>query len=80
MYSAVSARGTRHLPGVLDWLSKLIVTCLSRTKYSGSGGLLEIIINRMKFEEEINKYDFSKPEYEQPIVITRSLLCWLMKM
>ena len=80
VYHAVSAIGTRHLPGVLDWLTELVVMCLSRAKDSGRDRLRVIVINRMKFEEEISEDDFNKPEYEQPIVITRSLLCFLLKM
>ena len=77
--SAVSAKGLRDLPGVQDWLTELMVTCLSRSSERGRDGLREMIKDRLKSPETMSDDEFNKPEHEQPFVFT-SNLCELIKL
>ena len=79
IFSAVSAKGHKDLPGVSNWLTELMVTCLSQTQESGKEGFRQIILQRMKFPEELDENDYNKPEYEQPLIFTESL-CSIMKL
>lgn len=77
--SAVSAKGHKDLPGVSNWLTELMVTCLVQIKERGKEGLRQMVLGRLIFPDEVNKIDFEKPEYEQPFVFTESL-CFLLKL
>ena len=77
--SAVSAKGCKDLPGVSNWLTELMVTCLIQIKEGGKEGLRQMILWRLKFPNEVNKDDIEKPEYERPFVFTESL-CSLLKL
>lgn len=74
--TAVSAKGVRHLPGTPNWLSELMVTCLSQTGERGNEGFRQILLGRIR---NPNEDDFDKPEDEQPLVFTESL-CMLMQL
>ena len=68
-----------YLPGVKNWMSELLVTCLGRTTERGKEGILQIVLNRINLPEEVDKDDCKKPEYEQSFVFTESL-CSLLKL
>lgn len=76
---AVSAKGRKDLPGISSWLTELVVACLHNTKDSGKEGFRQIILHRLRFrEDDANKDDSNKQEYEWSFVFTPSL-CSLMK-
>ena len=69
--SAVSAKGHRHsIPGVDDWMTNLMITCLAATHEHGKEGFRQIILQRL------NNHD---PEDEEPLTWTASL-CKLLQM
>ena len=68
--SAVSAKGHRRsIPGVDDWMTDLMVTCLAVTHKNGKEGFRRIIIQRLN-----NRH----PEDEEPLTWTASL-CKVMQ-
>lgn len=70
-------KGHKDLPGVTDWLTELIVTCLSKSKQGE--GFRRLILARLRSYDQVNEDDFKIPEHEQPITLTESL-CSLMKL
>ena len=75
----MSAKGRKDLPGVSNWLTELMVTCLVQIKERGKEGVRQMILRRLKFPNEVYEDDFEKPEYEQPFIFTESL-CSLLKL
>ena len=69
LYSAVSAKSPRYLPGVPNWMTNLMTTCLAATRENGKEGLRRIILGRLA-----NRH----PEDEVPITWTGTL-CNLMQ-
>ena len=68
LYS-VSAKGPRKLPGVQNWMSNLMISCLTVTRESGKEGFRRIIVGRLA-DPHI--------EDEQPLTWTDTL-CNLMQ-
>ena len=47
LFSAVSAKGRKHLPGVQNWMTYLMITCLTMTRSDGIEGFHQIVIGRL---------------------------------
>jgi GTP-binding protein EngB required for normal cell division len=47
IFSAVSAKGRKHLPGVQNWMTYLMITCLTMTRVDGIEGFHQIVIGRL---------------------------------
>ena len=69
LYSAVSAKGPEHLPGVPNWMTGLVATCLAVTHENGKEGFHQIMLGRLA-----NPH----PEDEVPLVWTAAL-CNIMQ-
>ena len=70
IFSAVSAKGCKHLPGVRNWMTYLMITCLTMTRLDGIEGFHQIVIGRLT-----NPH----PEDEERLTWTETL-CNFMKM
>ena len=69
LYNATSARGPIKLPGMGNWMTNLMITCLAATHENGKEGFRQIIVGRLADPHQ---------EDEEPLTWTDTL-CNLMQ-